>query len=518
MSRIAALLLALCVALPLLADEPAGAARLQADFTAAIEAEFPEPPALTLYDALGRLRAKPDSALDFQAVRDGVDKVGDASLRPFLDGLITLNAAAEGNLPLYLRGVERVKGETDDPALLKTLDLAAATVVCPDCRGDLRCDHCRGTLKCGACEGRGYTVRRASSSSGLRGGDSRSLGGSSLRTSTSSRLRVKCEACGGTGRCPDCGGQPIVCRTCNSTGKVPDPKAALARVGELAGRVAEHLATTQADLLTAREQTRLLKADLQKARGLGDPQKTLDFLAGLPPERVKAAQWSHVVPIRLDLEAILEAREANDTAKVRAHAELRAAVKRAQALPDPLKGLAALIPLFERYADCDALPEAQTAFDGLLSDAQRDARQRQEDLADRIALIGSLSTPADVIAQADALFAEWPKVEVPAALRAYAKANRNTALTNLLEDDALDDLRTRLNAIRAKAQTTVQAEAEEGTAWWIWVAVGLGALIVLYVLLSLVQGIFAKRAEAERKAKQRAALESVRNTMAHRRK
>ncbi|HIV09223.1 MAG TPA: hypothetical protein IAC79_03825, partial [Candidatus Spyradenecus faecavium] len=99
-----------------------------------------------------------------------------------------------------------------------------------------------------------------------------------------------------------------------------------------------------------------------------------------------------------------------------------------------------------------------------------------------------------------------------------AKANRNTALTNLLEDDALDDLRTRLNAIRAKAQTTVQAEAEEGTAWWIWVAVGLGALIVLYVLLSLVQGIFAKRAEAERKAKQRAALESVRNTMAHRRK
>ena len=166
MSRIASLLLALCVALPLFADEPAGAARLQADFTAAIEAEFPEPSALTLYDALGRLRAKPDSALDFQAVRDGVDKVGDASLRPFLDGLITLNAAAEGNLPLYLRGVERVKGETDDPVLLKTLDLAAATVVCPDCRGDLRCDHCRGTLKCGACEGRGYTVRRASSSSG----------------------------------------------------------------------------------------------------------------------------------------------------------------------------------------------------------------------------------------------------------------------------------------------------------------------------------------------------------------
>ena len=161
MSRIASLLLALCVALPLFADEPAGAARLQADFTAAIEAEFPEPSALTLYDALGRLRAKPDSALDFQAVRDGVDKVGDASLRPFLDGLITLNAAAEGNLPLYLRGVERVKGETDDPVLLKTLDLAAATVVCPDCRGDLRCDHCRGTLKCGPACAAATRVRSA---------------------------------------------------------------------------------------------------------------------------------------------------------------------------------------------------------------------------------------------------------------------------------------------------------------------------------------------------------------------
>ncbi len=526
MSRIITLLIALCAALPLCANAPAGATRLQSDFTAAIETEYPESPDLALYDALIRLRDKPDSSIDLQTVRDSAAKRDDAELLPFLHAMITLNAAAEGDLSLYLRGVERVKGETEDPALLKAIDFSGATVVCPECRGDLKCDRCRGSLKCPDCSGRGFTIRRpsggVSSSGGLLGDDSRSLGESSLRSSSSSgRLRVKCKTCDGTGRCPECDGKPIACGVCNSSGKVPNPKLAKTRVGELASLTASHLDKTLTDQLTARQQTALLKADLQKARGLGDPKETLDFLSQLPPERAKAAQWSHVVPIRLDLEAIIAVREANDSTKVRARAELRATVKRAQTLQDPLQGLAELIPLFDRYADCDALPEAQTAFEGLLATAQRDARQRQKTISDRIAAIGALQTPVERLSQAEALLDEWPKIEIPEALRTYAKDKRNTALTTLIEDDSLDDLHARLKSIRSEAKTAVQAaeaEAEKGVAWWVWVAIGLGALLVLYVLLSTVQGIFARRAEAERKARQRAALENIRNTMAHRRK
>lgn len=506
--------LALCLALPLHAV-PAGADRLREDFRAAIAAPCPETPALALYDALGRLQARPDAAVDLQSVRLAVGQLKDPVLTPFFDTLVTLNAAAEGDGARFRRGAARVRATVDSAALLRLLDFSDATTLCPDCRGKLRCDACGGTLKCAACKGNGFTIRRASA--GLGTADRRTLGGS-LRDGAKNSLRVPCARCDGSGKCPACKGVPIVCGTCDTTGRLPDAAQAASRVGALAGQMRDAVAAKYAEALAAREQTRLLADELRKASGIGDPAEALAFLDALPAERAKAAQWPLLGAIRRDLEAIVQERAANDDAKVRAREALRAAIREAQGKSDPVKGLAALAEAIEAQADCDALPEAKTAFDGLLASARQQARQRREALSERLGMVASLTAPQDRLAQAERLLADWPEPTREAGLLAYAKDNRLTALQNLLEDDALDSLRARVEATRDQALAELRETEEPGVAWWVWVASGVGALVVLYALLAAVQAFFARRAEAEREARRRAAMDSVRKTFAHRKR
>lgn len=509
-------LLALCVAVPLVAAEP-GAERLKADYDAALGVTFPETPALDLRDALLRLRAKPDSTLDFEAVVRfaGVEGIAPA-LAPAFSALEALNAAASQDLSGYRAALARLKGQTQDARILRAADVSDALVVCRECRGDLRCRVCGGTGKCPDCKGRGYSARRARSADLLGSGDARKLGGASLRSGGSAGGRLRCSDCGGTGKCPECQGVPKRCPVCGTSGKVPDPERARERLARLAGQAADHLGTTLADTLAAREQTELLAADLRKARGIADPKAALDFLAGLPAERVKAAQWSQFGLVRADLEAMVRQHADQSAEREAERAALRAAVKAAQRKEDPMQGLVVLLEVFETYADCDALPEAKTAFDGLVAAAQGNLRLRNEALSDRINALSSLSVPADRLAQAQACLRDWPEEDVPKALVAYAKANRNDALERLLKDTTLDTLRARVERVRREAEQA-QAEAEAKPAWWVWAAAGVGGLVVLYALWSVVAGVLERRAEAKRKAANRAAIDSIRNTFAHRR-
>lgn len=509
-------LFALCAALPVAAAE-AGADRLKADYEAALAVAFPESPALDLRDALLRLQAKPDSVIDLDTATRAAGKEGvDPALHPALTALEALNAAAEQDLAGYRAALTRLKEQTQDARLLRAADVSDALITCRECRGDLRCPTCRNTFKCPACDGRGFSARRNRSANLRDGEDSRRLGGVSLRSGGTTAGRLKCAECGGTGKCPDCRGVPKRCPVCGTSGKVPDPDRARESLGRLAGQAADHLTKTLADELTAREQTALLAEDLRKARGITDPKAALDFLNGLPEARVKAAQWSQAAVVRADLEAMVRQREDQSAEKESQRAALRNAIKAAQQKEDPLQGLTALIPLFEEYADCDALPEAKTAFDGLLATAQSNLRLRNEALSDRINALASLSTPADRLAQAQALLRDWPEDDIPAALADYAKANRTPALDRLLKDKTLDTLHARAERIRREAEQT-QAEAEEKPDWWIWAGAGVGGLIVLYALWSIIAGALERRAEAKRKAANRAAIDSIRNTFAHRR-
>ncbi len=510
MFRFAVFSLCLSLALPAFAD--AGADRLVEDTRAALEVAFPETSELLLHDALGRLRKSPDATADLEAVRAAAAARKDPALAPILDTMTLLARAADEDLEGYRTGLARLRAATDNARLLALADVSGALTACPACSGREPCATCKGGLKCPTCNGRGFALRRTEASSLAT---SKSLGGTSLGASGQRRLR--CTVCKGTGKCPACGGIRKHCATCRDSGRVPDPAKVGERIAQLAGMAQEHTAETQKMALDARAQTALLREDLLRVQGqLGDPTAALATLKALPAERVVAAQWSHVSTVRADLEALVRERNEHSAEKVAARAAVRAAVGQAQRAQDPLQGMALLVPLFGTYADCDALPEAKTAFDGLLSAARTRLDAQIEALEDRIAAIGALTLPADRVAQADACLADWPEVTLPKALRDHARAEGLEALLRLGKDSRLETLRTRLETVRAAA-AKAQAEAEAKPAWWVWAGVGVGALMALYVLWSLIQGALERRAEAARKARQRAAMESVRNTFSHRR-
>ena len=510
MRRLFVAFLCTFVALPLVAD--AGAERLSGDFRAALEVSYPETPELRLHDALGRLREHPDTVADLEAVRAAAETQKDASLAPILDTLLLLTRATGSDPEPYRAGLADLRKATANTQLLALADLSDALGPCPACAREEACRTCAGSLKCPACKGRGFTAPRASSSGGLSA--SKSLGGTSLASSNTRRLR--CATCKGSGKCPTCGGTRKVCTRCRNSRKVPVPEKVNARIAQTAGLAQERTATAFREALTAREQTARLAEDLRKAQALSDPAAALEQLTALPAERATAAQWSHVATLRADLEAIVRERDTHSAEKEAARAAVRAAVAQAQHAQDPLQGMALLVPFFSSHADCDALPEAKTAFDGLLAAARTRQEAQAEALGDRISAIAALSLPADRVAQAEACLSDWPSVALPKALRDYAKAEGLEALTRLEKASALEDLRARLETLRAAA-AKAQAEAEAKPAWWVWVGGGAAALVALYALWAIVQGALERRAEAVRKARQRAAIESIRNTFSHRR-
>lgn len=510
MRRLFVAFLCTFVALPLVAD--AGAERLSGDFRAALEVSYPETPELRLHDALGRLREYPDTVADLEAVRAAAETQKDASLAPILDTLLLLTRATGSDPEPYRAGLADLRKATTNAQLLALADLTDALGPCPACAREEACRICAGSLKCPACKGRGFTAPRAASSGGLSA--SKSLGGTSLASSNTRRLR--CATCKGSGKCPTCGGTRKVCTRCRNSRKVPVPEKVNARIAQVAGLAQERTATAFKEALTAREQTARLAEDLRKAQALSDPAAALGQLTALPAERATAAQWSHVATLRADLEAIVRERDAHSAEKEAARAAVRAAVAQAQRAQDPLQGMALLVPFFSSHADCDALPEAKTAFDGLLAAARTRQEAQVEALGDRISAIAALSLPADRVAQAEACLSDWPGVALPKALRDYAKAEGLEALTRLEKASALEDLRARLETLRAAA-AKAQAEAEAKPAWWVWAGGGAAALVALYALWAIVQGALERRAEAARKARQRAAIESIRNTFSHRR-
>lgn len=491
----------------------AGADRLGEDFRSALEVVYPETPELRLHDALGRLRERPDVVADVEAVRVAAEAREDPSLAPVLDTLLLLTRATGGDFEGYRAGLAALRKTTDNASLLSLADLTDVLGPCPVCAQEVPCRACGGALRCSACKGRGHVVRPPVGGVGGRSA-STSLGGASLTSSVSQRLR--CAACKGSGKCPACGGARRFCATCRNSRKVPVPAKVNARVARLAGMAQEHTAVSFKAALEAREQTALLSEDLRKAQALPDPAAALSLLVGVPAERMKAAQWSHVAAIRADLEAIAREREANSAEKIAARAAVRAAVAQARRAQDPLEGMALLIPLFAEQADCDALPEARAAFDGLLDAARARQVAQAEALEARVSSIGALTLPADRVAQADACLSDWPNLTLPKVLRAYAKDEGVEALLRLERESRLETLRIRLETLRAAA-AKAQAEAEAKPAWWIWAVGGAAALIVLYAVWSFVSGVLERRAEAARKARQRAAIESIRSTFSHRR-
>lgn len=512
MRRIVFALFALA-ALPLFAIP--GNHDLAADYDAALEMVYAESEALKLYDALAQVQEAPDDSVALGLIHAAAERdSGDAALQAVLKTVTALAAAGEGESDSYKAQVAQIRTLTSTAPLLKQLDLSGILVPCTVCRGDLRCDACRGTGKCPTCKGRKFVQEKRSAS-----GSSRSTLSTSL--SASSTARKRCADCTASGICRTCRGKPKSCSACSSTGRMPDPEQIAIRISRLACQARNHLETVLKDEIAARTQSEAVAGVLRKAKPVAAPAPALALLNELPAEAVSAVQWSQVEVLKTKLAAMLAEADANSARMESQRRDLRAAIAAAQRLSDPVKGLEKLLALpAETSWDAAVLEalagEIKIAFDGLLSAARKQQDLEFDHALSRVEAVEALPDPQTRYDQAGAVLDDLPEALHSRVLVAYAKDAGRSELSRLFSDTRLNDLRNRLERVRSQAETEL-VEAEKGTPWWIGAAVGGGGLAVLLAIVSIVQAALAKRAEAERKARQKAALDSIRNTFAHRR-
>lgn len=500
-------LLAGLIGVPLRAASPADPASLCRE---ALMLTFPNNTRLSAYDALGRLATDLSTSTDWACVFAAQDEgLLDRTQSQAVDALKVLLHAYNFDRAGYATALTAFQKSTASATFRKLADIQDLIEPCATCKGAPRCTTCKGTLKCSACKGTGTTLRRPSANSKGLGADFSLNGGSA------SSMRIPCPTCKGSAKCPTCKGRTKSCATCGNTGKVPNQARLNERMSRLVKQLQDNLATQwQADL-SAREQTALLAEDLRHLQGLSRPEEALAYLNTLPPERTAAVQWAQIGPLRAALEATIADAAENSTQKQAQRANLRAAIARAQQRQDPLQGLSELVPLFTQYADCDALPEAQIAFEGLFSAAQRQQALQIEALQARIHTLADLKDPAEQLAQAERCLAEWPDVEVPPELLAFARQTEHEALLHFLTQNGFAEARCQLDESMAKAQAALQ---KARFAWWVWAVIAIGALLGLYALWATLASVAAKRAEAARQAKQKAALANIRKTFSNHRK
>lgn len=473
----------------------------------ALTLTFPNNTQLSAYDALGRLATDLSTSTDWACVFAAQEEgLLDRTQSQGVDTLKVLLHAYNFDRAGYTTALAAFQKSSASATFRKLADTQDLLEPCPTCKGSLRCPTCKGALKCPACKGSGTTLRRPKAGSKGLGADF------SLNSSSANSMRIPCPTCKGSAKCPTCKGRKNHCETCGNTGKVPNQARLNERMSRLVKQLQENLATQwQADL-SAREQTARLAEDLRHLQGLSRPEEALAYLNTLPPERTAAVQWAQIGPLRAALEATIAEATENSTQKQTQRANLRAAIARAQQRHDPLQGLTELVPLFTQYADCDALPEAQTAFDGLLSAAQRQQVLQVEALQARIQTLANLKDPAEQLDQAERCLAEWPAHEVPPALLAFARQTGHETLLRCLTQDAFGDARQQLDACMEKAQAALQKAQNAGLAWWVWAIIAIAALLGLYVLWATIASLAAKRAETARQARQKAALANIRKT------
>lgn len=487
---------------------------LAADYDAALEMKHVASDALKLYDALGQVQETPTESVPLGVVHAAAERdTDDAALQAVLKTMTALVAAGEGDTESYKEQVAQIRKLTTNAPLLKQLDLSGILVPCTVCRGDLRCDDCRGTGKCPTCKGRKFVQEKRSASTSSRSSLSSSL--------SSSTTRKRCTACNASGVCRTCKGKPKNCSTCSSTGRIPDSEQVHIRISQLARQARNHLEKVLENEIATRTQSEVVAEVLRKTKPVAAPAPALALLNELPAEAVSAIQWSQVEVLKTKLNAMLAEAEANSAEKESLRRDVRAAIASAQRLPDPVKGMEKLLALpTEKAWDADILEEVsgeiKIAFDGLLSAARKQQDLEIEHAQSRVETVASVSDPQTRYVQAGAVLDDLPEAPNSKVLKAYAKETGRTELTRLFSDTRLDDLRARLEKMRSQAETEL-VEAEKGSPWWIWAAVGGGGLVLLLALISIVQAALAKKAEAERKARQRAAIDSIRSTFAHRR-
>ncbi|MEG2062062.1 MAG: hypothetical protein RR007_00105 [Kiritimatiellia bacterium] len=475
--------------------------KLAADITKALSIQFQPSAELKLHDTFVRLSSETATITDLEFLRtyEATSAKKDPRLTPFLTAIELLRLALSNHLEEYKTGLLQFRKTCHVATFTQLADVSDALIVCPTCNGNLSCSLCRGSLKCALCKGRGRILRKTAGNSLAKGG------------------RTACEACNGTGKCPECKGLRKTCNACHNSGKTPNTIELHARIMTLAKNAAAHTATTLKSEIDARTQTAALAEQLRALQALRDPTEALTLLQNLPKEITTAAMWSEIALVRADLETIQKQQSDNSAEKVAARETLRSAIRDAQRNTDPLAGLLALIKSMQTSADCDVLPEAQTAFDGILSAAQLKLNVLVEGCETQVSAIKSLTDSTVRLAQIEQVLANWPEWSLPKGLISYRKDHDTPELKKLCNDTRLSDLREQLVTLQSATSVQVQEQETQKPNWWVWALIGTGAFVAIYFFGSLFSNLAARKAEAAKKARQQAALDSIRKTFSHRR-
>lgn len=389
----------------------------------------PAPPSegATLHPLFLSLETIPDGAAVSASLREQVRAgIATPDLRATATALGLLQLALEGRMADHARGLAAFRASGAPETLVAQADARTATAPCPTCAGRRWvCPACRGIVLCTACGGRGNGFKRAE--------------GFALTEAK----RIPCATCGGSGLCRVCRGARKVCPTCRDAGTVISPERLRDRISRLAGAAARRTQRYAEEASAARTQTEALALSLRLCREISAPTLAVTHLRALRNEPLgRAAQWPR-------LPALLAAAEAWE-----AEATAKAAPPSAQPSPAPA---VAQEPPKEQARPAPAVAQEVPAV------VERPAPVEGKSQ-------GEVSKPQGVVA------APPPTQPSPApAVAQEPPTEQARPLPAVAQEPTAEEMPPAAEPILVPAEKAASAP-------WGWMAAGVFAFLVLYVL------------------------------------
>lgn len=464
------------------------------------------PPEVVLYDAVSELKKDPTRYAPVAIAHTQLQSTAVDGIADVFDVMEMLYEAQRGDLETYQERFKTFRSRARNAKLLKVADISDLQERCNDCtNGFLVCKTCKGTLKCTECRGRGKVSRLTKSSGKKLGGDS---------------MQVECPTCKGAKVCQECGGERTPCKTCKGTGKRLETEKIRNRIVSLATYTERKLAQMVESDLAAREQSAQLAKDVLHTRSLNTAD-ALAYLEALPPERQSAAQWSQVEVLKGEMRKRLEALSTERIEAENATRNLRQVVATAQEQKNPLQGIDMLLPAMTTYAASDALPEAETALKGMVAAFRTQEQAAYTALDTRVRDLRMLQSPVERADSAQRILSSWPAEKDLSKYNGVTIGGEPLELVDKNQTKALEKLRNEVESIRrnaiAEQEQQVEEESQDLSGYWLYGGIGVGAVVLLYILGSLWHAMRERQKEAERKAREQAVRNSIRSTFSHRR-
>jgi hypothetical protein len=474
-----------------------------------VEIEGMRYPELGIHDILERVANTPDieNSIGDLLLLSQVDAEADAldaTLIPYFHAYKLLYVALTQPIENYLVELKAYKRTKPSANFLKVADVENLLENCDKCPPP--CATCNGTKKCTSCKGRGKITERATSA----------LGSSTQR---------KCSTCAGSGRCKSCQKSPDVCSTCKGRKRVINEALLYDRILAFVKRAHNQSAILLAEPLKVREQTKLLAADIRKINSSTfsstDPERVLEVLDALPPERQMARTWNYVSPLREVAIQMRDEKAFMSPEKVRMRDEIKSAIENAHLKTSAEASLECLLTPMERCKASEQYEMLETVYAGYVKQWQRERTAQVDELQTRFETIKEIPS-ADERCRKLELFLKECKLPDVAYRVKTAPMYEDLKATDEAMLQAASTLQTKVKTALEQADAErIEAEKEaqpdepvETSKWWLWPVIIGGVIAILYFAFSVIQTVNENKKKRAKEAQRQATLASIRSTFA----